>query len=159
MTFGSISIKGISPDNIHDVAYFSLYLQEPPGEELTTLDDRRPEVRFAREVIAAIKQEKEAYISLFAGQPLSQQQQIATEKEYAMMMKMLSNNPDIASVLPMKPSDAARVRYPCPVPFDMTFGPRFEYSETSDGGKSTTTITLSLPIGAVSGKWRILLPE
>ena len=159
VTFGSIAIKGISQDNIHDVAYFSIYLQEPPGEDLTPLDVKRPEVSFARQVIGAIMQGKEAYISLFAGQPLSQQQRRTAEAEYEMMMKMVSSNFDIVSVLPMKPSDAARVRYSCSAPFDMTFGPRFEHSETSQGGQTTTTVTLSLPIGEVSGKWRILFPE
>lgn len=159
MTFGSIAIKGISPDNIHDVAYFSIYLQEPPREDLTSLDAKRPEVGFARQVIDAIIQGKDAYISLFAGQPLSEPRRKIAEAEYEMMMKMVSTNYNIVSVLPMKPSDAAHVRYPCSAPFDLTFGPRFEHSETSQGGQSTTTVTLSLPIGEVSGKWRILLPE
>jgi hypothetical protein len=159
VTFGSIAIKGISPDNIHDVAYFSIYLQEPLGEDLITLDAKKPEVSFARQVIAAIMQGKEPYISLFAGQPLSQQQRRAAENEYEMMMKIVSGNFDIVSVLPMKPSDAARIRYSCQAPFDMTFGPKFEHTETSKGGQATTTITLSLPIGEVSGKWRILLPD
>jgi hypothetical protein len=124
------------------------------------LDDSRPELRFAREVIAAIMQSKEAYITLFAGQPLSPQQQKTADAEYEMIRKMASNNPDIASVLPMKPSDAVGVRYSCPLPFDMTFGPRYEHSETApDGGKTSLSITLSLPIGEVNGKWRLLLPE
>jgi len=160
MTFGSAVIKGVSQDNINDIAYFSVYLQEPPGNNLTILDDSRPELRFAREVIAAIMQSKEAYITLFAGQPLSPQQQKTADAEYEMIRKMASNNPDIASVLPMKPSDAVGVRYSCPLPFDMTFGPRYEHSETApDGGKTSLSITLSLPIGEVNGKWRLLLPE
>jgi len=160
MTFGSAVIKGVSQNNINDVVYFSVYLQEPPGNNLTILDDSRPELRFAREVIAAIMQSKEAYITLFAGQPLSPQQQKTADAEYEMIRKMASNNPDIASVLPMKPSDAVGVRYSCPLPFDMTFGPRYEHSETApDGGKTSLSITLSLPIGEVNGKWRLLLPE
>ena len=111
MTFGSAVIKGVSPDNINDVAYFSVYLQEPPGKNLTVLDDSRPEVRFAREVIAAILQGKEAYLTLFAGHPLSPEQKKAAEMEYEMMRNAISENLDIASVLPMKPSDAFGVRY------------------------------------------------
>lgn len=41
----------------------------------------------------------------------------------------------------------------------MTFGPRLEHSELVEGGQTKTTVTLSLPIGEVSGKWRILFPE
>ncbi|GBE00702.1 hypothetical protein BMS3Bbin06_00746 [bacterium BMS3Bbin06] len=159
VSFGSISIRGITQGRIKDVAYFSIYLQEPPGRDLITLDDSRPEVGFGRRVIAAIRQGKEAYISLFAGQPLSQQQRKAAEYEYEMMMKVLSGDLDIVSVLPMKPSNAVDVRYPCPEPFYMTFGPRLEHSEVVEGGQTTTTVTLSLPIGEVSGKWRILFPE
>ncbi len=160
ITFGSAVIKGVSPDNIKDVAWFSVYLQKPPGKNLTVLDDSRPEVRFAREVLAAIMQGKEAYLRLFAGLPLSPGQKKAAESEYEMMSGMVSKNPDIASVLPMKPSDAVSVRYPCPLPFDMTFGPQYEHKETApDGGKTSLSITLSLPIGEVNGKWRLLLPE
>ncbi len=160
MTFGSAVIKGVSPDNINDVAYFSVYLQKPPEKNLTVLDNSRPEVRFAREVLAAIMQGKEAYLRLFAGHPLSPQQIKTAEAEHEMISRMASKNSDIASVLPMKPSDVVSVRYPCPLPFDMTFGPRYEHSETApDGGKTSLSITLSLPIGKVNGKWRLLLPE
>ncbi len=159
ISFGSVPIKAVSPANIDDIAYFSIYLQEPPGRELIVLDDDRPEVSFGRRVIAAIKQGKDAYISLFAGSPLSQQQLKAAEYEYKMMMEVLAGDLDIVSILPMKPSDAVDVRYPCTEPFDMTFGPRFERSEVVDGGQTTTTMTLSLPIGKVRGEWRILFPE
>ena len=160
ITFGSAVIKGVSPDNINDVASFSVYLQEPFGKNITVLDNSRPEVRFAREVLAAIMQGKETYLRLFAKHPLAPQQQKTADAEYEMIRKMTSNNPDIASVLPMKPSDAVGVRYSCPLPFDMTFGPRYEHSETApDGGKTSLSITLSLPIGEVNGKWRLLLPE
>lgn len=160
MTFGSAVIKGVSQDNINDVVYFSVYLQEPPGKNLTILDDRRPEVKFAREVIAAIMQSKEAYLNLFAGQPLSIGEKKAAQTEYEMMRNAIPENPNITSVLPMKPSDAVGVRYSCPAPFDMTFGPRYKHSETSPGGVTTSlSITMSLPIGKVNGKWGLLLPE
>ncbi len=160
MTFGSAVIKGVSPDNINDIAYFSVYLQEPPGKNLTVLNDSRPEVRFAGKVIAAVMQGKEAYLILFAGQPLSLGQKKAAEAEHEMMRNALRENPDIATVLPMKPSDAVGIRYSCPAPFDMTFGPRYEHNETApDGGITSLSITLSLPIGKVNGKWRLLLPE
>lgn len=160
MTFGSALIKGVVPDNIKDVAYFSVYLQEPPGESLTVLSDSRPEIKFAREVLTAIMQGKEAYMALFAGHPLSPQQKEAAGAEYEMMRKAISTNPDLSSVLPMKPSDAVEVRYPCPEPFDMTFGPGYKHSETTpDGGNVSYEITLSLPIGKIDGKWRLLLPE
>lgn len=160
ITFGSAVITGVSPDNINDVAYFSVYLQKPPGKNFTVLDDSRPEVRFAKEVLAAIMQGKDAYLALFAGHPLPPQQIKTAETEHEMIRKMASKNSDIASVLPMKPSDAISVRYSCPLPFDMTFGPRYERSETTpDGGRSSLSITLALPIGEVNGKWRLLLPE
>jgi hypothetical protein len=160
MTFGSAVIKGVTPDNINDIAYFSVYLQTSPGKNLTVLNDSRPEVRFAREVIAAVMQGKKAYLTLFAGQTLSLGQKKAAETEYEMLRNAIRENPHIASVLPMKPSDAVGIRYSCPVPFVMTFGPRYEHNETApDGGKTSLSITLSLPIGKVNGKWRLLLPE
>ena len=160
MTFGSAAIKGVTPDNIARVAYFSVYLQEPPGKNLTVLNDRRPEVRFAREVLSAIAQGPKAYLALFAGHPLSPKQKETAEAEFKMMREEISADLTLASVLPMKPSDAVSVRYACPAPFDMTFGPKYEHSEkTSDGGTVSYAITLSLPIGEVAGKWRLLLPE
>ena len=160
MNFGSAVVQGVSPDNINDVVYFSVYPREPSGKRLTILDDSRPEVRFAREVITAIMQGKEAYLTLFAGQPLSLGQKKAAGIEYEMMRSAIPEHPDITSVLPMKPSDAFGVRYLCPAPFDMTFGPRYEHTETApDGGTTSLSITLSLPIGKVNGKWRLLLPE
>lgn len=160
MTFGSVIIKGVSPDNINDVIYFSVYLQKPPGKNLTVLNDSRPEVRFARDVMSAVIQGEEAYLTLFAGHPLSPPQKKAAGTEYDFLKNAIRENPHIDSVLPMKPSDAVSIRYSCPEPFDMTFGPRYEESETApDGGKTSLRITLSLPIGKVNGQWRLLLPK
>ena len=114
MTFGSAVIKGVTPDDINDLAYFSVYLQDPPGENLTVLNDSRPEVRFARKVLAAIMQGGETYMALFAGHPMSPEQTETAGAEYEMMRKAISANPDLSSVLPMKPSNAVEVRYPCP---------------------------------------------
>ena len=158
-SFGSVVIKGISRDNIQNVAYFSMYLQKPPGKEILSLSDKSPEVRFARQVLAAIKEGNKAYVNLFAGQPLSQEQQAKAEKEYDMMIQFLSTNLNLLSVLPMDPSHAVSVRYPCTYPYEMEFGPQEKHNESVQDGKSTTTLTLSLPIGKVDGNWKILFPE
>lgn len=159
VTFGSIAIQGISRGNIEKVAYFSLYLQKAPDKSSLSLDDNKPEVYFAKKVIAAIKQGENAYIGLFAGQPLSPSQRKKAEGEYRLMMSLLTKDLGLRTVLKMPPSQAVRLRYPCSDPYNMEFGPQFKQSENVNGAQTSMSVTLSLPIGKTKGEWRILFPE
>ena len=102
-----------NPGQHNNLAYFSVYLQDPPGENLTVLNDSRPEVRFARKVLAAIMQGGETYMALFAGHPMSPEQTETAGAEYEMMRKAISANPDL-SRSPHEAEQHSEVRYPCP---------------------------------------------
>jgi len=140
-------------DQLKNIGYFSISTQEcveqkPPG-------DATSEGIFAKKVLAAIKQGKEAYFALYSSQPTSEEK----DQQYALVQFFLNNMQDaqIKSIEPMKVQDVEKYKNVCSQPFNLNIGGAAKNDLGGSGNKGDQgSAQMGIAIGKVNGEWKIL---
>ena len=146
----------VTRDQLKNIGYFSVATREC-GQQKPPEDSTSQGV-FAKKVLAAIKQGKEPYFSLFLVQPKPEEK----DQQYAILKYFINNMRDvkIQSIEPMEVQDVEKYKNICSKPFILNIGGvenNVFGGRENKGGQGSGQI--GLPVGKVGGEWKILYVE